>query len=307
MKRLSKEGFRRAEDFIMGNGRDLEKKLFDFHFSGGNKAGVIKALKSFQNEDGGFGNGLESDFRMPFSSPMATSIGLRIISGLKAEKEAGKEIKRAVQYLEKSYSPTRIGWFAVIPAVNDYPHTPWWHFDEENKMTVIDHFWGNPSAELAAYMFRYREMLQSLDLQGLIVKAVTNLKSREKFESEHELYCYVRFYRELPEEVREEIRVKLTEGIVQVVEYRKEKWPDYTPMPLDFVPSPADHGFGIEKARIEENLDYFVDILEQDGYIYPPWGDSFYTGEFRTAVPEWTGVLTLEALIKLKAYQRLEH
>ena len=66
MKKLSREGLRRAEAFIRGNGRELEKSLFDFYFSGGNKAGVIQSLKSFQNEDGGFGRGLEPDFRMPF-------------------------------------------------------------------------------------------------------------------------------------------------------------------------------------------------------------------------------------------------
>jgi len=306
VKKLSREGLRRAEAFIRGNGRKLEKSLFDFYFSGGNKAGVIQALKSFQNEDGGFGRGLEPDFRMPFSSPMATSIGLRIIAGVNADREAEEEIKRAVQYLENSYSPNRNGWFAVNPAVNDFPHTPWWHFVEGEKMTVIDHFWGNPSAELAGYLFRYREFVQSLDVQGLIAKAVDNLKAREKFESEHELYCYVRFYRELTPEVREDIRERLAEGIARLVEYRPEKWREYTPMPLDFVPSPAHGRFGLEKARIDENLDFLVDLLEEGGYISPPWGDSFYAGEFRAAVPEWEGVLTLEALKKLKDYNRLE-
>ncbi len=59
-------------------------------------------IKKNQNEGGSFGNGLESDFPMPFSSPMATSIGLRII---KAEKEVGKELKWAMQYLENNFFP----------------------------------------------------------------------------------------------------------------------------------------------------------------------------------------------------------
>jgi len=77
--KLTGKPFSSINQFFKDQARDLEKYLFEYYFQGGNGAKIIEALKKYQNNDGGFGNGLESDFRQPFSSPMATSIGVRLL------------------------------------------------------------------------------------------------------------------------------------------------------------------------------------------------------------------------------------
>lgn len=43
--------------------KPLERAMFEFEFDNGGKEGVLEALEAYRNEDGGFGKGIEPDFR----------------------------------------------------------------------------------------------------------------------------------------------------------------------------------------------------------------------------------------------------
>jgi hypothetical protein len=79
MKKLSQEAFARARTFVMDQGRELDGRLFDFHFATGSKDAALEALVDYQNDDGGFGRGLEPDLRMAGSSAIATTVGFQIL------------------------------------------------------------------------------------------------------------------------------------------------------------------------------------------------------------------------------------
>lgn len=53
--------FQKAKEFIYRNARPLDLARWQFHFEGGGKEAVINALECYQNDDGGFGHGLEPD------------------------------------------------------------------------------------------------------------------------------------------------------------------------------------------------------------------------------------------------------
>ncbi|MFO8059217.1 MAG: hypothetical protein R6U70_00965 [Bacillota bacterium] len=80
-----------------------------------------------------------------------------------------------MRYLESSYDRRRNGWYAVCRAVNSHPHAPWWHFDDEKGMIVIDQNWGNPTAELTGYLYRYRSHVRELDLGAILKCAVDHI------------------------------------------------------------------------------------------------------------------------------------
>ncbi len=63
---------KKAALWLKRSGRSLEIARWEFLFEGGSKEQVISYLSAFQNDDGGFGHGLEPDFWSPQSSPMAT-------------------------------------------------------------------------------------------------------------------------------------------------------------------------------------------------------------------------------------------
>ena len=102
--KLDQDSFQRARDFILNQARPLERALYQLHFEDGTAAAVVDALAAFQNGDGGFGNALEPDIRLPQSSPMVTSEAFAILRDV--DPSAGAKLRRkAVQYvLELPYT-----------------------------------------------------------------------------------------------------------------------------------------------------------------------------------------------------------
>ncbi len=175
-------------------------------------------------------------------------------------------------------------------------------------MTIIDKNWGNPSAEILAYLYKYKECLNELDINYLIEYAVQYIENKTKFESENELFCYIKLFEVLPEELKNKLKNRIADGISQVIEYDRAKWGEYVPLPLDFVPSFEKERFGIKSYKIDENLDYYIELIEGNngGLINPPWGDSFYQDSLKPAYDEWKGVLTLKILKRLDNYNRID-
>jgi hypothetical protein len=62
MMKLSKQTFEHSSRWIKRNARPLEVARWEYHFEGGSKENILSFLSAFQNEDGGFGNGIEPDF-----------------------------------------------------------------------------------------------------------------------------------------------------------------------------------------------------------------------------------------------------
>ncbi|WP_026475737.1 prenyltransferase/squalene oxidase repeat-containing protein [Alkaliphilus transvaalensis] len=306
MKRLKKDVFIQAKESIMEFGRPLEKTLFKHYFEEASGDSIIQDLKKFQNDDGGFGHGLESDFRLPYSSPMATSVGVRHLSEIDDHPEAKVMIKKALGYLEKSFDDKRNGWFAVPKEVNDFPHAPWWQYNHEEGMTVIDRSWGNPSAEIIAYLYKYKEYVEKLDVDDLVEYALKSIEKKESFQSEHEIYCYIKLYETLPDQHRKRLEVKIAEAVDQLIVYDDEKWWDYVPKPLDFVKDSMANPFGVLEEKVNNHLNYTIKELEKEGKVFPPWGEEFYLTDLKIAYHEWIGELTLKALMSLDKFHRLE-
>lgn len=64
--------FQKARGFIYRNARPVDLARWRYHFEGGAREEVLTALAAFQNEDGGFGHGLEADSLNPNSCPIQT-------------------------------------------------------------------------------------------------------------------------------------------------------------------------------------------------------------------------------------------
>ena len=56
MKTFTQDAFQRARTFIITRGRELDQRLFAYHFESGSRPALLGALAQFQNDDGGFGH-----------------------------------------------------------------------------------------------------------------------------------------------------------------------------------------------------------------------------------------------------------
>lgn len=305
LNRLSKHVFQESVNWIQENGRKLEQALLHHSFSDGTETLVLEALAEYQNEDGGFGHGLEADFRLPNSSPLATTVAMQHLIHFDQHEQAAKMITKAIHYFENTFDKKRGGWYAVPEEVNHYPHAFWWTVQEDG-MSLIDHHWGNPSAEIIGYLSHYKSKVKQLNVNKLLDQAINHLLQLKNFESEHEIYCYLRMYRLLPELRTKAVIQQLQRAVQTLVQFDQIKWKEYVPFPLKFVYDPFSETFEIPSEEINKNLDYFIKQLESDGKISPNWKWNDYLSEWEHAKIDWIGVLTFDALHTLKRFDRIE-
>lgn len=161
-----KDNFNKAKDYIKSNARPIDRALFEFEFNNGSPQTVLDILKTYQNDDGGFGKALEPDFRTKSSSVLATTVALQYINELNLSTQ-GEMVNRAIsflvketRYFEERY-PLKIYW-PFVPVKQDQSlHAPWWNREDIKSPEIED--WPNPSIEVISYLQRYSEFVpQSL-------------------------------------------------------------------------------------------------------------------------------------------------
>ncbi len=304
MKKLTTTGLLLIDKHMEIEARPLENALYRYYFKKGEPQDIAKELEIFQNSDGGFGHGLEPDFWTPDSSAMATSIGLKYLKLVEHLPEGKDMIRKAITYLENTYNSDRKGWFSVPQSVNDYPHAPWWTFDEGKQLTVIDDDWGNPSAELIGYLYHFKKYLQKLNVKELIEVAINHYNHEADLKSEHEVYCYIRFYNNLKSKDQTRLEDKISHAVSHLMNPDMDQWTTYVPMPINFVEYDSDNLFNMHIKDINKNLDYIMDKLEDDKHIEPVWTWADYKEAWVEAKKYWTGILTLETMLKLKKFEK---
>jgi hypothetical protein len=303
MKQLSTSTAARIRDEVARRGRPLELALIDYKSGTGDARTVLAALKPFQNSDGGFGHGLEPDFWMPQSSPMATSVGVGVLIDLGTSAQ-DPLVQTAMRYYEASYQPAEQRWIAVGPEVEQHPHAPWWSY-EPIASEESDTWDGNPSAAIISQLLHYRSLVSQLDLEALIEQAITHLQRQERFET-HEIQCYISLYGELPVSQKAVVKPILEDAIAQLIETDTSKWDDYVPKPLDFIKSPQSPFYEGFQDIVAAQLDYLIDIAEAKGFWAPTWSWMGDEEHWSQACQQWIGVLAYNSLSTLQAFNRIE-
>lgn len=282
--------------YLESNCRKLELEILRYNFFDGSVKGIVEELKKYQNSDGGFGNALESDYRMPASSPLATTMALRILEKLTFDYEE-KILEEAIHYLERTFNPERKAWFAASKEINNYPRAVWWNYDEKQGGVSIDKNWGNPSIEIIGYLFKYRNYLERTDIKSLVANAleyINNLKSEDS--EEHEIYCFLHFYELIDREDKEKIKDKLKELVKFKMNINKDEWEKYVPQPINFIYSKNSFLYEEYKEVLHENLMFLYDKKTQDLIWEPTWEWYQFEEEWKKAKKEWIGVLTVNYL-----------
>lgn len=98
----------------------------------------------------------------------------------------------------------------------------------------------------------------------------------------------------------------LREATDRIVETNKQNWNDYCARPLWICTEPSSFLYTFIKSSVDENLDYEIETQNLDGSWSPfwDWGES-YPEVWPIAKQEWSSHLTLNNLLRLKKYARL--
>lgn len=290
----------------MSNGRPLERALFAYHFENGTGQPVLEALAAYQNEDGGFGHGLEADLRTEASSAIATSTAFYVFRevGTTAEEPM---VQRGVDYLLSTYDAERQVWPIVPPEVNDAPRAWWW--DYENSEEGFGGFLVNPTVAILGHLYDYRELAPTGLLDSLTDVAMQRLVALGDKGEMYDLFCYLGLMGadNLPSAEREVIRQRVAELVTPVVEHDPAKWGEHGMRPLDVVSAPdAPLATVVNPALVEANLDFEIEQQAADGSWSPPWSwAERFPEAWATAEPELKGLITLVRLKTLRAFGRI--
>lgn len=293
MERLLTEQRQCAVEFLKTKARPLEKALYAFEFDNGSREQVLEELKLYQNEDGGFGNGLEPDFRCEASSALATTIGLQHLIRIGAD-ESEPMVQRAIHYALKAFDEEKMGWEIVPKEVETAPRAIWWNYGG-------DWPWGNPSAEMTGLLHHYKGLVPDDFLEKLTTHAISYI-NEEATNDFHELQCLVKLMKELPAEEAEKIDDRVREIANHSVTTDPDKWQDYCLLPLQVVTSPSSFLYEDFKEFIPANIRHLASNQAEDGSWKPTWTWGRYEDVWETAKQEWSGVLTLDNLRVLSAF-----
>ncbi|OPZ64900.1 MAG: hypothetical protein BWY85_00911 [Firmicutes bacterium ADurb.Bin506] len=302
---LTAQAFERARDFIKVHARGIDQALFAYLFEAASPDDVIRELSKYQNADGGFGRWLESDFAVPASSAAATVVGFEYLVQVDAPPSL-ETVRRAVDYLIATYDRDQGRWHAVPREINDYPHAPWWHYNDAEGGCLIDRSPGNPSAEIVGYLNRYRELVPPAFFALVTADFVGRLRALpDSSDSMHEILCYLRMTENLPHELRDGCFNKLRTLVKNITETDPATWGDYGATPLFFVTSRHSPLVDLFPEALEANLDYLVSTQDADGSWKPNWSWGQYDEAWQEARRRWSGQLTVRNLKLLAEFDRL--
>lgn len=305
--KLTQDAQVRAKTFIFEWGRPLEQSRYLYHFENGPAASVLTQLSTFQNKDGGFGHALEPDMRLSQSSVLATTVALQILGEINATSQEPL-VQATMRYLLNTYETDNKVWPIVPPHNNDFPHAPWWH-DDGNIRQNFGQFLANPRAEIVGYLFAYNDLVPDGFAEELANEIVADLQTYADKVDMHDLACYIATAENpaIPTSLRDQLLPKLTHSLLNTIETDPAKWGGYTPKPLVYIHHPNSPFAALMPAALAANLDDVINRQQADGSWTPPWswGD-MYPEVWAQAKNEWAGVLTLNTLRQLKAFDRLE-
>ena len=305
MKKLTRADFDRAGGFIREHARPLDRTLFAYHFQTGSVNDVLAELVRFQNEDGGFGRGLEPDFRLRASSPIATTVAFQVLRELGVHSE-DETVGRGIAYYLSSFDTVKRKWPSTPKELNDEPHAPWLHHDGDLGNAIDRSGWGNPSAEVVACLREQASLVPSEFLAEVTRLALDDIRSLPDEIDVHTMLCYLRLMDTLPVESAGQLREKLERSARLGISGDPDGWPGSSSPLFPFAPSPNSLLGAVLTDSMARRLHREIERQSADGSWLPTWTWGQYEDDWQVARREWQGYLTLGTLLMLRAYRRIE-
>ncbi|MGI5900576.1 MAG: hypothetical protein ACOX8S_11770 [Christensenellales bacterium] len=302
--------FEKARKFIYRNSRPIDIARWKHHFEAGNKNAVLTALAAYQNEDGGFGHGLEADSWNPDSSPIQTWAATEILREIDFKDKSHTVIQGILHYLESGKDFDGHFWYNTVESNKNYPHAPWWHTDSDSTR----HNDYNPTAALAGFIICFADKQSELYKLGLRVtkEALEQLFAAQRQNDMHTSLCYVRLMESCEEAdvanifglcaFREKMLKQVKDSITQnIVEWESS----YICKPSQFLNS-KDSIFYVDNKNIAEyECEHIAKTQLADGSWSIPWSWKDYPNEWAVSKNWWKSNGIILNLLYLRGFGKL--
>ncbi|MGN6682067.1 MAG: hypothetical protein ACTHKL_30250 [Streptosporangiaceae bacterium] len=286
--------FASARDFILRQGRLLERRLYATRFEGAPATGVIDAIRGYRNDDGGFGHGLEPDKRCPASLPIDVEMALQALVTAGARDE--ELVRGACDYLAKIAVAADSGGAVPLafPVIEDYPRAEHW-----TDWTYVPSV--NPTAGLVGLLHQLGARHPWVDEAA--AWCWSQIESDRLPDDVHALSEVFGFLAHAPERDRAEMAAgRVREQLMSTSMFQLD--PDaegYGLSPLSIAPA-ADSRW--RALFSEEVITAHLDSLQRKQEADGGWPISWEPPSEASRL-EWRGIVTLGALRTLTSYGRL--
>ena len=283
-----------ASDFMTANARMLDRRRFGLHFGDAEPEGVLAAVDAYRNPDGGYGWGLEPDFRAVESQPGGALHALEVF-----EELAPVVVPQAAALCDwlGRVSLADGGLPFALPVENPTACAPFWanadatvsslhisaavvaqaHRVARGDAAVADHPWLQRATSYCLEAIAgLREAPHAIELMFVLhlLDAVHDLRP------------------EAPEQLARIAAFLPRDATVQVAGGLE----DERLRPLDFTPTPGGAlREQIDAAAIASDLERLAGLQQADG----GWEVDF-TNYSPAAALEWRGYATVRALVTLR-------
>lgn len=268
--------FGEARKFIYQHARPLDLARWQYHFENGTKNAVLAALETYQNEDGGFGYGLEADCFNPNSSPIQTWAATEILREINFTDSTHSIINGILRYLASGmhFDKEQQQWLNTIPSNNDYPHAIWWTYKEGEV-----EFKYNPTACLSGFFVKYGDKKSEFYNTAVRIaqEAYQFWISNMPYTEQHVTTCFIRLYEyclEANVEIADmdEFKRKLVEQVRHELSSDADKWDtNYVCMPSNFIKTEDSIFYAANAELIAKERAYIVNQQLEDGSFAIPW------------------------------------
>lgn len=304
MKLLSPAAFEAARQYIETRAPPLHVARFHFHFDNGSAEAVLVALAAYQNEDGGFGHGLDPDLQTPESSALCTTVACQILREIQVEPDEPLFVA-AINYFLATVDRDEATWRIIPSAAQSSPHAPWW-----DQTDAVDRFAGfslNPSAEILGYLYQARPQVAD-DLISLLADRISVALSDAQEIEMHDLLCCLCLVNTegLPMGFRRKIQAELAALIEGTIVTDPAQWQGYGLRPVQVADRPDSPFLPGLEAAVAANLDVEIASQDREGCWSPTWdwGDA-YPEAWAQARQEWAGSITVAKLLCLQRFARI--
>ena len=299
--------FEKTRTFIYRYARPLDLARWQYHFEGGPREAVLRALAAYQNEDGGFGHALEADSFNPHSCPIQTQTAAVILREISLTDPSHPIIQGMLRYLDSGadFDEAHRQWLNVVPSNNDYPCAVWWKYGDKGSA-----FRYNPTAGLAGFALRYAEPGSALHQKAREIarEAVDWLTAQEPSSDQHIASCFVGLYEDVtavgqaPFDMTA-LRECLDAQLRCCLDGAQEKWgKEYVAMPSDLIASKASPFYAANADVVHAQCDYIRRSQLPDGSFIVPWQWWNDHKEYDIAVLWWKGDIIVKNMLHLQAF-----
>ena len=299
--------FEQARTFIYRCARPIDLARWQFHFEGGAREAVLRALAAYQNGDGGFGHALEADSFNPNSCPIQTLTAATILREIGQTDPSHPITQGILRYLDSGadFDEAQRQWLNTVPSNDDYPCAAWWKYGDQGSS-----FQYNPTAALAGFAIRYAEHDSPLHrkAQALAQEAVDWLLAQEPFAEQHITSCFISLYEYCAEAGQApfdmtKLRKRLDGQVRLCLDGVQNKWGrEYAAMPSDLIQSKASPFYAENAAVVAAQCEYIRRAQLPDGSFDVVWQWGNDDRAYSTAVLWWKGDITVKYLRHLLTF-----